>query len=81
VDKLQSLVESFRGQVALVHGDSHYFKVDKPLNHSSGGGVLTNFIRVETFGSRNTHWVKATIDPSDPNLFNFQAQIVPGNTD
>jgi hypothetical protein len=24
--------EAFAGQVALGHGDSHYFKVDKPLN-------------------------------------------------
>jgi hypothetical protein len=68
----------FSGQVALVHGDSHYFKLDKPLNGPSGG-VLANFTRVETFGARNTHWVSATIDPSDPNLFEFEARIVPAN--
>jgi hypothetical protein len=81
VDKLRSLVEGFSGQVALVHGDSHYFKIDKPLNHSTGGGVLTNFTRLETFGSRNTHWVSATIDPHDPNLFSFQPRIVRSNTE
>ena len=80
VDKLRSLTEAFQGQVALVHGDSHYFKMDKPINHSSGGGVLTNFTRVETFGARNTHWVLARIDPDDPNLFDFQPRIVPENT-
>ena len=80
VDKLRSLTEAFDGQVALVHGDSHYFKLDKPLNHSSGGGVLTNFTRLETFGARNTHWVKATIDANDPNLFRFEPRIVAGNT-
>ena len=80
VDKLRSLTEAFPGQVALVHGDSHYFKMDKPLNHSSGGGVLTNFTRVETFGARNTHWVRARIDPNDPNLFAFTPRIVAGNT-
>jgi hypothetical protein len=69
---------AFPGQVALVHGDSHYFKLDKPLNGPSGG-VLANFTRVETFGARNTHWVSATVDPSDPNLFEFEAQIVPAN--
>jgi len=68
----------FPGQVALVHGDSHYFKVDKPLNGPSGG-VLANFTRVETFGARNTHWVSATIDPSDPNLFRFEPRIVAAN--
>ena len=80
VDKLRSLTEAFNGQVALVHGDSHYFKLDKPLNHSSGGGVLTNFTRLETFGARNTHWVKAKIDPNDPNLFTFEPRIVAGNS-
>jgi len=80
VDAVRSETEAFDGQVALVHGDSHYFKVDKPLNRSSGGGVLANFTRVETFGARNTHWVSATIDPRNPNLFVFEPQIVPANT-
>ena len=79
VDALQSETEAFDGQVALVHGDSHYFKLDKPLNRSSGGGVLANFTRVETFGARNTHWVSATIDPRNPNLFVFEPRIVPAN--
>jgi hypothetical protein len=70
---------AFKGQVALVHGDSHYFKMDKPLNGPTDG-VLSNFTRVETFGARNTHWVSATIDPNDPNLFAFETRIVPGNT-
>src|SRR5260221_5213473 len=78
VDALRSETSSFSGQVALVHGDSHYFKLDKPINGASGG-VLANFTRVETFGARNTHWVSATIDPKDPNLFEFSTRMVPGN--
>jgi hypothetical protein len=78
VDALRNETMAFSGQVALVHGDSHYFKIDKPLNRPDGG-VLTNFTRVETFGARNTHWVSATIDPNDPNLFVFEPQIVPAN--
>jgi hypothetical protein len=45
------------------------------LNGPSGG-VLANFTRVETFGARNTHWVSATIDVKDPNLFIFEPRIV-----
>ena len=78
VNALASETAAFPGQVALVHGDSHYFKMDKPLN-GPGGGVLANFTRVETFGARNTHWISATIDPQDPNLFDFQPRIVPAN--
>ena len=78
VNALQAETLAFRGQVALVHGDSHYFKIDKPLNGPTGG-VLANFIRVETFGARNTHWVIAHIDANDPNLFVFEPRIVPAN--
>jgi hypothetical protein len=78
VNALRDDTSAFDGQVALVHGDSHYFKIDKPLNGPSGG-VLANFTRVETFGARNTHWVSATIDPSDPNLFVFEPRMVAAN--
>ena len=78
VNALRAETLAFRGQVALVHGDGHYFKVDKPLNGPSGG-VLANFIRVETFGARNTHWVSAHVDPVNPNLFEFEPRIVPAN--
>jgi hypothetical protein len=78
VSALRNDTLGFSGQVALVHGDSHYFKLDKPLNGPSGG-VLANFTRVETFGARNTHWVSATIDPNDPNLFVFEPRIVAAN--
>ena len=62
----------------MPHGDSHYFKVDKPINLSSGG-MLANFTRVETFGAGQTHWVSLTVDPSDPNLFRFERRIVAAN--
>jgi hypothetical protein len=80
VDALRAESLAFSGKVALVHGDSHYFKVDMPLN-GPAGGVVANFTRVETFGSRNTHWVSATIDPNDPNLFHFEPRIVKANVD
>ena len=59
----------------LVHGDSHYFKVDKPLTQASGK-VIGNFTRVETFGDESTDWVQATIDPKSRDLFAFEPMIV-----
>jgi hypothetical protein len=70
----------FAGQVALVHGDSHYFKLDMPLN-TDQGGVIANFVRVETFGARNDHWVAARIDADDPRVFRFEPRIVAANVD
>jgi hypothetical protein len=78
VNALRNETMVFAGQVALVHGDGHYFKIDKPLN-GPDGGVLANFIGVETFGARNTHWGTARIDPQDPSLFVFEAPIVAAN--
>jgi hypothetical protein len=78
VPALRRNVIAFPGQSALVHGDSHYYKVDKPLNYDNGQ-VVAKFTRVETFGAANTHWVAATVDPRDPNLFAFSPRIVPGN--
>jgi hypothetical protein len=80
VDALRNASLSFPGQVALVHGDSHYFKIDKPIN-TPQGGVVANFTRVETFGARNTHWVAATIDTDNPNVFTFEQRIVAANVD
>jgi len=80
VNALRDRTMAFSGQVVLVHGDSHYFIVDKPINTPTGG-VLANFTRVETFGARNTHWVSATIDPHAPNVFMFEPRIVRANAD
>ena len=70
--------------VAYVHGDSHYFRIDKPLLDASGQR-LENFTRVETFGDNaanglnDVHWVKALVDPQSRDVFAFQAQMVPAN--
>jgi hypothetical protein len=78
VAALRAHTLAFKGQVVLVHGDSHYFKVDQPLLNDSGT-VLANFTRVETWGAANVHWVSAVIDPSAPTLFTFRSMIVPAN--
>jgi hypothetical protein len=76
--ELRKQVLAFPGQSALVHGDGHYYKQDKPLKYDNGQ-VIAKFTRVETFGAADTHWVAATIDPHDPNLFEFSPRIVAGN--
>jgi hypothetical protein len=78
IPALRRDVIAFPGQSALIHGDSHYFKLDKPLNYDNGQ-VIAKFTRVETFGNLNTHWVAATVDPGDPNVFEFSPRIVPSN--
>jgi hypothetical protein len=61
---------AFGKPVVLVHGDSHFFRMDKPLPLRAQGApnlpALENFTRVETFGTPNHHWLQVTVDPNDP---------------
>jgi hypothetical protein len=90
-DGFQTLLTALRNEtvafarpVAYVHGDSHYFRIDKPLLDSQGRR-LENFTRVETFGdnapngTNDVNWVKVLVDPRSREVFAYQAQIVPGN--
>jgi len=70
---------AFARPVVLVHGDSHYFRIDKPLVGSKTGRRLENFTRVETFGNPDVHWLRVTVDKRDPNIFNFRPQMVRKN--
>jgi hypothetical protein len=75
---------AFGKPVDVVHGDSHYFRIDKPLLDAQGRRVL-NFTRVETFGdnqangNNDAQWVKVTVDPRSEEVFSYQPQLVPGN--
>lgn len=70
---------AFQKPVVLVHGDTHHFRIDNPLISSKSKLPIENFMRVETFGNPDVHWVRVTVDPADPNVFAFHPQIVPGN--
>jgi hypothetical protein len=67
--------ERFAGQVLLVHGDTHFFKLDKPLY--SPTRLLPNLTRLQTFGSPLIHWVRVTVDVTSANVFTVHPVIVP----
>jgi hypothetical protein len=81
---LRDQVVAFRKPVVYVHGDSHYFRIDKPFENRQGQR-LENFTRLETFGdhqengNNDVNWVKVTVDPASRDVFSFQEEIVPGN--
>src|SRR5256885_1651259 len=75
---LRNLLEKeatvFQKPVVLVNGDSHYFRIDNPYRKNAPSGQrpppsLENFLRVETFGTPNHHWLHVTVDSNDPNVF------------
>jgi hypothetical protein len=76
---LEAHTIAFGRTVVLVHGDSHYFRLDKPLVGSRSGRRIENFTRVETFGENDNHWLHASVAPGNPNVFVFDQRIVAAN--
>lgn len=74
MDKLAAETANYAGQVLFVHGDTHFFKYDKPLY--SPTKMLTNFTRLETFGSPSIHWVNVTVDPASQEVFTIRPVMV-----
>jgi hypothetical protein len=81
---LREEVIAFRRPVAYVHGDSHYFRIDKPFLDAQGRR-LENFTRIETFGNNaaagnnEVQWLKVLVNARSREVFAYQPQIVPGN--
>jgi hypothetical protein len=70
---------AFAKPVLLVHGDSHYFRIDQPLLGKRSGKRLENFTRVETFGNPDNHWIRVSVNPRDPNFFTYRPEYVRKN--
>jgi len=81
---LRAEVIAFARPVVYVHGDTHTFRLDKPLLDAQGRR-LENFTRLETFGdnaangTNDANWVKVLVDARSREVFAFQPQIVPAN--
>lgn len=73
---LQEIATRFRGQVLFLHGDSHRFKADQPLDDSKGR-PLANFMRVESFGyPMSSNWVWIGYDPRRAQRFTVSPREV-----
>lgn len=68
----------FGGPVVVAVGDTHVFRVDKPL-YAEDGTLVENVTRVEPFGHPYVHWVRVTVRPDDPQVFSFRQELVPDN--
>ncbi len=79
VQTLSDELETYDKPVAFLHGDTHLFRIDKPLYSKKTSRLFENFTRVETFGWPDSHWIRITVDPADPQLFRFKPEIVPEN--
>ncbi|MET0026112.1 MAG: metallophosphoesterase [Candidatus Thiodiazotropha sp.] len=77
LEALEQRTLQFGKPVVLAHGDSHYFRVDKP--GLIANSFVPNFTRVENFGDQRVHWVDVQVDPDSPEVFRFQPMIIEAN--
>ena len=76
--KLVEHARRFDRPILVAHGDTHVFRVDKPL-HDEHVEILQNVTRVEAFGSPHGHWVRVRVDPSRDEVFSIRQEWVPEN--
>lgn len=79
VDLLTEEMETFKKPVLFIHGDTHLYRINKPLISKKTKRFFENFTRLEVFGDPESHWVRVTVDRSKPGLFMLEPEIVPGN--
>lgn len=76
LETLLAETREFSGEVVLIHGDTHRFRVDQPLVDPDTRRRVANFTRIEVFGSPNVNWVRVSVT-EDGGRVKFSA--VPGN--
>lgn len=80
LEQLQKRTIAFEKPVLLVHGDTHYFRIDKPMMHEgTKRDSVENFTRLEVFGASNMHALRIDVDPSSPQVFSANQVIVNAN--
>jgi hypothetical protein len=76
VDRLADLVKGFDGQVLLIHGDGHELTVDQPLRDRVTGQPLSNFTRLETYGSPDIGWVRVVVDSLAGKIVAYEPRLM-----
>jgi hypothetical protein len=82
IARISARTVAFGRPVLVAHGDSHYFRYDKPLiapTASAGPRRVEDFARVENFGDTDVHWVEVIADPQTPEVFRVVPHIVESN--
>ncbi|HEV2752627.1 MAG TPA: metallophosphoesterase [Solirubrobacteraceae bacterium] len=68
--RMEELAAAFDGPVLLLQGDTHLYKVDRPL---AGARNLT---RVVVEGETAQEWLRLRVDPGGDRLFSWERQLL-----
>lgn len=67
----------FKKPILLAVGDTHVFRVDKPMY--DGDQLVEHFTRVESFGEDQVHWVRIVVKPDTAQVFHIHQEIIAEN--
>jgi hypothetical protein len=51
----------YPGEVLVIHGDTHWFRLDRPLVDPKTRQRVDNVTRLEVYGSPFVDWVQVTV--------------------
>jgi hypothetical protein len=71
---MREAAKAFGRPVLLVHGDTHFFRADRPFRDGRGE-MVPNLQRLETWGSPFVGWVEVRVDTSRPEPFTFTPRL------
>jgi len=80
LDALIEQVQDFPKPVLYVHGDTHIFRIGKPLLNPRTERFFENFTRLETFGWPDSGWVRVVVNPANPHLFEMHPEMLRSNS-
>lgn len=61
INTLLAQTRKFPGEVLLIHGDTHRYRMDQPLVDRKTRRVVRNFTRLEVFGYPFMNWVRVQV--------------------
>lgn len=80
LDALIAEMQGYAKPVLYVHGDTHIYRTGKPLMNPKTNRFFENFTRLETFGWPDSGWVRVTVNPQNPHLFEIHPEFDRANS-
>lgn len=76
LETLVAEAQRYSGQVLVIHGDTHWFRLDRPLIDPATGRAIENVTRLEVYGSPFVDWVHVTVRTEGGKA---RFEVVPGS--
>ena len=76
LETLAAEAQRYSGHVLVIHGDTHWFRLDRPLIDPATGRAIENVTRLEVYGSPFVDWVHVTVRTEGGKA---RFEVVPGS--